>query len=118
MIIQNTVHSHRHGNESRCVVRPVGINQVYLLFFVFLWGVWGCAPEPSATCLSDWNTGAPAGADYKRVRSYGVGSELRERLRIPKNATHFVFAYWLEPWTIDDAFDKLDQLKQNSCQRD
>jgi hypothetical protein len=41
-------------------------------------------------------------------------SFFRERLRIPKNATHFVFAYQLEPWKINDGFTRLEQLKQHS----
>eukprot|EP01048_Picozoa_sp_COSAG05_P011726 COSAG05_NODE_1124_length_5792_cov_13.204286_2_plen_1379_part_00 len=38
----------------------------------------------------------------------------RTRHRIPKNATHYVYAYQLEPWTVDDKFKRLDVLKQDS----
>jgi len=38
----------------------------------------------------------------------------RRRERIPKNATHYVWAYQLEPWEADKNFKHLDTLQQQS----
>ena len=41
-------------------------------------------------------------------------SFFRNRHRIPRAATHYVHAYQLAAWTVDDKFKRLDELRQDS----